>query len=765
MTDSPGDSSAEPGTPDYGFPASGASEPETPAQGNHQPGDHERDPGDAAGYQRGFFEPANHKPGNDEPSGYQPGQYEPASHEPGTHGPGNYEAGNRDAGNHEAGNHDAGTPALGAQGLNPPPAGTPAGDYGVPAGTYGTYRAEIPAGSYPADSYPAGTPAGGYSHEPHEPPGGGYHPQDAPTQGFPPVEGHPHGTPPGSLPGLPPLGSGFPGAPREKRRRKVLGLVIAVAVLAVIGAAAGAYALLHTRGSPQQAAQDYLTAWQQNQLPEMQRVSLGVPAGGLAHPIHQAEADLGVRAKTLQLGTVEKDSASTAHAGFTAHLTLGNGIHWTYQGRLQLVSRNRHWWVAWSDAAIYPLLQSGERFNVAAQWLPRAPVLAADGSRLDSAQAVQESGSVEMITGSVGPLTAAQAKQLGPPYRTGDMAGQGGIEQADERRLAGTPRTFIQLADSHGHVQHTLASFGGKPGSPVKTSIDMNVQQAASRAVASANVGSKPVAMVAIQPSTGDVLAVVDRPGGFDRALLGTYPPGSTFKMVTASALALNGMRPSNSVPCPSTINIGGRTFHNYDYEKLGQTNLLTAFAVSCNTTFAQLGSQQLTGGRLAAMASQFGFGSTPQLGIPAALGHFTTPSDSTGLAADAFGQGDDIVNPLQLATVAGALDNGAWRSPRLVLDPSPSHIPAPHQLDPTVTSTLRPMMAAVVSEGTAAHVGFPPGVYGKTGTAEYGQGSNPATHAWFAGYRGDVAFAVIVEGGGVGADASGPIANAFLRG
>jgi hypothetical protein len=791
MTDSPGDSSAEPGTPDYGFPASGASEPETPAQGNHQPGNHEPDPGDAAGYQRGFFEPANHKPGNHEPSGYEPGNHEPASpepgyhqpaspepgyheagdhepggyepggYEPGSYEPGTHEPGTHEPGNYEAGNYEAGTPALGAHGLNPPPAGTPGGDYGVPAGTYGTYRADIPTGSYPA-----GAPAGGYSHESHESPGGGYYPQDAPTQGFPPVEGYPHGTPPGSsVPGPPPPGSGFPGAPRQKRRRKVLGLVIAVAVLAVIGAAAGAYALLHTRGTPHQAAQDYLTAWQQNQLPAMQQVSFGVPAGGLAHPIQQAEADLGVRAKTLQLGTVQKDSATAAHAGFTAQLTLGNGIHWTYQGRLQLVSRDRHWWVAWSDAAIYPLLQPGERFHVAAQWLPRAPILAADGSRLDSPQAVQQSGSVEMITGSIGPLTAAQAKQLGPPYQTGDMAGQGGIEQADERRLAGTPRTFIQLVDSHSHVQHTLASFGGKPGSTVKTSIDMNVQQAASRAVASANVGSKPVAMVAIQPSTGDVLAVVNRPGGFDRGLLGTYPPGSTFKMITASALALNGMRPSNSVQCPSTVNIGGRTFHNYNYEKLGQTNLLTAFAVSCNTTFAQLGSQQLTGGKLAAMASQFGFGSTPKLGIPAALGHFTTPSDSTGLAADAFGQGDDIVNPLQLATVAGALDNGAWRSPRLVLDPAPSHIPAPHQLDPTVTSTLRPMMAAVVSKGTAAHVGFPPGVYGKTGTAEYGQGSNPATHAWFAGYRGDVAFAVIVEGGGVGADASGPIANAFLRG
>ena len=78
--------------------------------------------------------------------------------------------------------------------------------------------------------------------------------------------------------------------------------------------------------------------------------------------------------------------------------------------------------------------------------------------------------------------------------------------------------------------------------------------------------------------------------------------------------------------------------------------------------------------------------------------------------------------------------------------------------------ATLRPMMRAVVTTGTAANVGFQAGVFGKTGTAEFGTSQNPRSHAWFVGYRGDLAFAVLVEGGGVGADASAPIANAFLR-
>ena len=80
------------------------------------------------------------------------------------------------------------------------------------------------------------------------------------------------------------------------------------------------------------------------------------------------------------------------------------------------------------------------------------------------------------------------------------------------------------------------------------------------------------------------------------------------------------------------------------------------------------------------------------------------------------------------------------------------------------ILKTLRPMMHAVVTIGTASGVGFPPDVYGKTGTAEYGTGPHPKSHGWFIGYHGDLAFAVLVEGGGYGADSAGPIANFFVR-
>jgi hypothetical protein len=551
------------------------------------------------------------------------------------------------------------------------------------------------------------------------------------------------------------------GATRAKRPRGVIAFVLVIALLAVAAIAAGSYLVLRTKGSPGETAAGYLSAWQGGNVAAMRELSVGVPAGGLAGPLAQVDRDLGVRGRHLRLGAVEPGPSGTASASFTATLTLADGVRWTYQGKLRLLRRSRHWWVNWSPAAIYPRLTQGERFRTASVWLARAPVLAADGSRLDSAQAIAESGSVQMLTGTIGPVTAAQLKRLGPPYHAGDLAGQGGIEQVYERRLAGTPRTSIELVNGP-HIVATVANFGGHQGTPVQTSIDMRVQQAASRAVAA--VTGYHVAMVAIRPSTGDVLAVVNKPGGFNRALLGTYPPGSTFKMITASALAVTGMRPADTVQCPARIDIGGRTFHNFDFEQLGATNLLNAFAVSCNTTFAGLAAQRLGGGQLGAMAANYGFGATPHLGIPAVLGTYAAPSDSTELAADGFGQGTDLVNPLEMATVAGAIDDGAWRAPRLVTNPAQPGT-APRPLSPVITAALRPMMAAVVSIGTAAHVGFPPGVYGKTGTAEFGSGPNPPTHAWFAGYRGDLAFAVIVEGGGTGADKAGPVADAFLRG
>lgn len=551
---------------------------------------------------------------------------------------------------------------------------------------------------------------------------------------------------------------------RRRGRPGTVTVVLTVAALiVVVGGGGAAYLLLRTKGSPQQTAASYLAAWQRSSYPAMNRISVNVPRGGLAGPLRKAAAELGVRRASLSLGQVTA-SGSAAVARFTATDDLASGHTWTYRGRLRLVERSRQWWVDWSPSAVYPGLRAGEHFSLSATWPARAPILAADGTDLTSPAAQAESGSIALLTGYLARATAAQAKALGAPYQAGDLIGQGGIEQAYQDQLAGKPALSIRIAGPGGRVVATAARLPGSPGKPVRTSLDLRIQRAASEAVASAAT-TKPVDLVAIQPSTGKVLAVVERPGGFNRALAGVFPPGSTFKIITASALAEQGMRPSTTVQCPGQVNIGGRTFHNFDNETTGgATNLRTAFAISCNSTFAMLATQRLTGSSLASMARTFGFNASPNLGVPATLGHFTTPSQPVDLAADAFGQGKDLVNPLSQAAEAGAIDSGTWRPPVLVTDPAPHQSAQPHQLSASVLGTLRPMMRAVVTIGTAAHVGFPPGVYGKTGTAEYGSGPHPPAHAWFVGYRGDLAFAVLVEGGGLGADASGPIANAFVR-
>lgn len=550
------------------------------------------------------------------------------------------------------------------------------------------------------------------------------------------------------------------GSMRRTKRRSLIIVVAVIAAVVVATGAAGGYVLLtRTQGSPQQTAASYLRDWQQGSYAAMGKVSVNVPSSGLGSPLRQTAAELGLRSIHLRLGPVSQNGGS-ARARFTATADLASGHVWTYPGQLQLVTRNRQWRVNWSPSAIYPRLRTGGRFVLSAVWPARAAVLAADGTELSSASVIAQSGSISLLTGTVVAATKAQAKALGAPYQAGDQIGQGGIEQAYQAQLAGRPSLTIRVQGPGTRVDATAARFAATPGKPVQASLDMRDQMAASAAVSGAST-SKPIDLVAIQPSTGKVLAVVERPGGFDRALAGIFPPGSTFKVVTASALAEKGMRPASTVQCPSQVTIGGRTFHNDANEHLGTTSLQTAFAVSCNSTFAMLAYQRLGGPALASMAAAFGFNANANLGIPATLGKFTTPHQPVDVAADAFGQGTDLVNPLSQASVAAAIEDGTWRSPILVTSPQPQQVKS-HTISPVILGTLRPMMRAVVTSGTAAGVGFPAGVYGKTGTAQYGTGSH--SHGWFIGYRGDVAFAVLVEGGGFGASSAGPVANAFLR-
>ncbi|HEV3012004.1 MAG TPA: penicillin-binding transpeptidase domain-containing protein, partial [Actinomycetota bacterium] len=183
-----------------------------------------------------------------------------------------------------------------------------------------------------------------------------------------------------------------------------------------------------------------------------------------------------------------------------------------------------------------------------------------------------------------------------------------------------------------------------------------------------------------------------------------------------------------------------------------------------------QQAAKRLDGDALLAAAAQFGFGVDPAPGIPAVTSRVPAPSDRADLAAEAFGQGRVTASPLQMAMVAATVAEGRWRQPGLVAGEAAESggsapAEAPEPLDAKVAGTLRTLMRQVVTEGTAAPAGLPGKVGGKTGTAEFGTGDPLPTHAWFIGFRGDLAFAVVVEDGGVGGRVAAPAAARFLRG
>jgi cell division protein FtsI/penicillin-binding protein 2 len=367
------------------------------------------------------------------------------------------------------------------------------------------------------------------------------------------------------------------------------------------------------------------------------------------------------------------------------------------------------------------------------------------------------------VVGTVGRMTAQELQQLGPPYTAGDAVGQSGIEQAYERRLAGVPGGTVTVDDRAGGTVATLARFTSHPGTPVQTSIAPPVQQAAESALSGETL---PADLVAMQASTGEVLASVSVPDSqqVNEAFDGAYPPGSTFKVITSTDLVEHGLTPSSPASCPPTLTVDGEVFRNFEGETTPSLSMLQAFAMSCNTAFIGM-SNSLPAASYATAAAQYGIGAAYKLGLTAFSGKVPTPTSPSDAAATAIGQAQVVVSPLALATVAASVDSGSLRLPRLVAGSGDDTAPA-QALDPTVASDLRTMMQAVVTtpQGTAAGAGLPSGTFGKTGTAEFGNANPPQTDAWFMGYRGDLAFAVLVVGGGVGGQVAAPIATKFLN-
>ncbi|MQA96481.1 MAG: cell division protein FtsI [Streptosporangiales bacterium] len=533
------------------------------------------------------------------------------------------------------------------------------------------------------------------------------------------------------------------------------GLAAGLAALVVLVGVA-LYAIWHTRGTPASAATDFLAAWEKQDHAAMDE-AVTEPSEAMWPAYEQLREGLGVSAVKTTLGKVA-ETGDGATAAFTATLTLSGGAAWTYQGSLPLTVHDRHWKVSWRPAALHPKLAEGQSFALSTKWPERAAILDAEGNRLNAPGA---SGSVQMLTGTVDPVTAADLKRLGPAYRKGDVTGHGGIEQAYEQRLAGTPVIDVRITDRRGKTVAPVGHIAGKKGQPVRTSLDPAVQRAAAKAIVGQD---KPTALVAVRPATGEVLAAANVPGGFNRAIHGHYPPGSTFKAITGAALLSDGLSPSATVSCPKTATVGGRSFRNFEHQAYGSVSFREAFARSCNTAFALQTKSRLSGEALTETAGRFGMNAPLNIGIPAEGGSFPKPRDEAELASAAFGQGRVISNPLHMATVAAAVSDGTWRPPALVREPEVTQRAEERKLDPKVTEQLRGLMRAVVTEGSAEGKGLPSGTAGKTGTAEYGGGAEPPTHAWFMGFRDDIAFAVVREDGKAGGAVAAPIGADFLN-
>jgi cell division protein FtsI/penicillin-binding protein 2 len=406
------------------------------------------------------------------------------------------------------------------------------------------------------------------------------------------------------------------------------------------------------------------------------------------------------------------------------------------------------------------------------------------------------------LLGTAAEANAEQIEKSGGALKAGDTTGTGGLQQQYDVQLRGSNgiQVFAEKAGLTAEQKQGLPNAGRrdlfqvdiKAGTALKTTLDPNLQQRAEDILGKVGPAS---AIVALRPSTGAVLAAASGPGsnGYDTAMLGQYAPGSIFKVVDSLAMFRNGMTPDSKVDCPATLTVDGRTFKNaegYPASALGSVTLRDAFAHSCNTAFinARDAVKQV---QLEAAATSLGVAvEAPALGAAAFLGSVPGEASGTEHAASMIGQGKVLMSPLAAAIMAGSVAKGAPVSPQLVLNPdagteadsvaatggttasaaAPSSAPAPAKTTGTpVTAaeaaSLAAMMRAVVTSGHTGFLASVPGapVGAKTGTAEFGKDNPPKTHAWIVAVHGDLAVAVFVEEGGLGAAVSGPLLKEFL--
>ncbi len=367
------------------------------------------------------------------------------------------------------------------------------------------------------------------------------------------------------------------------------------------------------------------------------------------------------------------------------------------------------------------------------------------------------------VVGSVGTETAGVLRVNGDPYRPGTTVGLTGLQQTFQRQLTGTPYTAVVLTQG-GQAAVLLKTWKGSRGRPVRTTLDSGVQLAADHALAQLPDSA---AIVAVQASTGRILAVASHNGASEPAispLSKGYQPGQAFTIVSSAAiLSSTGVTPDNPVPCPPSNGPSGHIFVNDPpVSNLGANPPFAKdFAYACSTAFVGL-SLQLSADDLTKAAKNFGVGGW-QLPVSSYFaGYLDHPAGAGQLAADTIGGGQVQVSPLGMALAAAVVDSGKWHAPSLVPGYSDPSSVSPGQESPRVLAALRSLMRAAVSDGSAEGADVGPDVYGQVGNAPF-NAAKQLRICWFVGYQGNVAFAIAELAKSSSASAA-PLAGSFLE-
>ncbi|GLP71558.1 hypothetical protein RKD27_005372 [Streptomyces sp. SAI-126] len=391
--------------------------------------------------------------------------------------------------------------------------------------------------------------------------------------------------------------------------------------------------------------------------------------------------------------------------------------------------------VDWQPSLVYPKLQRDDR-------------LVTGESANPAIEAVDRGGKVltKEKYPSLGPVLDALREKYGS-----EAGGTPGVELVVKHPDQSPDTSLLTLAE-------------GKPGK-LETTISATAQAAAEKAVKLYKQSS----VVAVKPSTGEVLAVANnRTDSFNAAFEGTKAPGSTMKIITAAMLIDNGVTSMNGpAPCPPDAVWQGQTFKNLtDMKPNENATLANSFMRSCNTAFIKLIDEKpLTDESLTLEAqNRFGIGEDWKTGIVSFDGKVPAVS-GPDRAANAIGQGQVQMNPLNMASVTATAITGTFRQPYLV---SPKlddrELATAKGLPYNTASQLRQMMRLTATQGTGAKAmaGLGGDIGAKTGSAEVD--GQQVSNSWFTGFRNDVSAAAMTEEGGHGGDAAGPIVAAVLR-